>query len=306
MDAISVSVRRGDVVESRHRVHAALVRDGQLEEAWGDPELVTHMRSAAKPFQALGLVRDAPDLPDEELAIACASHEALPEQLAAVEALVARAAASEADLECGPVGGSPLRHGCSGKHAGMLLRCRRNGWERQGYRLAGHPLQDEITADVSRASSLAPEDLATAVDGCGVVTFAMPLRTMALMFARSVRGDLPGGERVVEAFRRHPRLIGGPQAHDTLAMEAVPGAIAKRGAEGLLCVGLPDGAGLALKAEDGATRAAGAALGSLLGIEALNPQRLTNSRGDDVGEILAAGREIRSGAFPQAVIESAP
>lgn len=79
MEAISVSVRRGDVVESRHRVHAVLMRDGEVAEAWGDPALVTHMRSAAKPFQALGLARDARDLPTEEFAIACASHEALPE-----------------------------------------------------------------------------------------------------------------------------------------------------------------------------------------------------------------------------------
>jgi L-asparaginase II len=289
MEGISVSVRRGDVVESRHRVHAVLVRDGQVAEAWGDPELVTHMRSAAKPFQALGVARDAKDLSAEELAIACASHEALPEQLAAAEALLARAGASEDDLECGSVEGLRLRHNCSGKHAGMLLRCRLNGWEHKGYRLPGHPLQEEIRADVAGASGLPKDELGTAVDGCGVVAFAMPLRAMAVMFSRLVGGELPGGERVVSAMRAHPRLIGGPDAHDTLAMVAVPGAIAKRGAEGVLCIGLPDGAGLALKAEDGAGRAVGAALGILLGIDELRAQAVRNSRGDEVGEIVATG-----------------
>jgi L-asparaginase II len=282
---ISVSVRRGAVVESSHRVHAVLVRDGEVAEAWGDPGLVTHMRSAAKPFQALGLARDAPDLPTEELAIACASHEALPEQLAAVEALLARAEASEQDLECGPVGGLRVRHNCSGKHAGMLLRCRLNGWPREGYRLSGHPLQEEIRADVAAASGV--DELGAAVDGCGVVAFAMPLRAMALMFARLAGGELPGSGPVVEAMRSRPRLVGGPTAHDTLAMVALPGLVAKRGAEGVLCAALPDGSGLALKVEDGSGRAAGAALGAFLEIPTLNPQPLRNSRGDEVGEIVA-------------------
>jgi L-asparaginase II len=282
-------VRRGGVVESRHRVHAVLVRDDQVVEAWGDAGLVTHMRSAAKPFQALGLARDATDLPAEELAIACASHEALPEQLAAVEALLARAGASEDDLECGPAGGSRLRHNCSGKHAGMLLRCRLNGWSQRDYRLAGHPLQDEILADVAEASGSSAQDLQTGVDGCGVVAFAMPLRAMALMFSRLVMGGVAGAGRVAGAMRAHPSLVGGPAAHDTLAMQARAGAIAKRGAEGVLCVGLPDGSGLALKAEDGAGRAAGAALGSLLGIPTLERRPVRNSRGEEVGEIVASG-----------------
>ena len=150
------------------------------------------MRSAAKPFQALGLARDAPDLPAEELAIACASHEALPEHLAAVEALLGRSGASDDDLECGPVGGLRVRHNCSGKHAGMLLRCSLNGWQRKGYRLAGHPLQEEIRADVADASSLAEGDLETAIDGCGVVAFAVPLRALALMFSRLAWASSPG------------------------------------------------------------------------------------------------------------------
>jgi L-asparaginase II len=276
-------------VEASHRVDAVAVRDGEVVEAWGNPDLVTHMRSAAKPFQALGLARDESELPIEELAIACASHEALPPQVAAVEALLARAAASERDLECGGENESRIRHNCSGKHAGMLLRCRLNGWERRGYRLAGHPLQDEIRAEVAAAAAMSPEELGTGVDGCGVVAFAMPLRRMAVMFSRLVRGELPGSGPVVAAMRAHPRLIGGPTAHDTLLMEALPGAIAKRGAEGVLCAGLPDGTGLALKVEDGANRAVGVAAGALLGVAALVRRPVENSRGDEVGEIVPTG-----------------
>jgi L-asparaginase II len=289
VDVISVAVRRGGIVEAIHRVDAVAVRDREVVEAWGDPDLVTHMRSAAKPFQALGLARDEPELPVEELAIACASHEALPPQLAAVQALLARAAASESDLECGGENESRIRHNCSGKHAGMLLRCRLNGWERSGYRLAGHPLQEEIRGEVAAATEIPAKELGTGVDGCGVVAFAMPLRRMALMFSRLVRGELAGSESVVAAMRAQPGLIGGPIVHDTLVMEALPGAIAKRGAEGVLCVGLPDGTGIALKAEDGANRAVAVAAGALLGIARLERQPVTNSRGEEVGEIVATG-----------------
>jgi L-asparaginase II len=289
VDALSVAVRRGGIVEAIHRVHAVAVRNGDVVESWGDPDLVTHMRSAAKPFQALGLARDQPELPEEELAIACASHEALPPQLAAVGALLVRAAATESDLECGGENESRIRHNCSGKHAGMLLRCRLNGWERRGYRLAGHPLQEEIRTEVAAAAGLPSEELGTGVDGCGVVAFAMPLRRMALMFSRLVRGEPPGSERVVAAMRAQPRLIGGPTAHDTLLMEAMPGSVAKRGAEGVLCIGLPDGTGIALKVEDGANRAVGVAAGALLGIASLERQPVRNSRGDEVGEIVPSG-----------------
>lgn len=289
MDALSVTVRRGDAVEAEHRVHAVVVRGGEAAESWGDPELMTHMRSAAKPIQALGLARDVPDLPSEELAIACASHEALPEQLAAVEALLERAGAGEDDLECGPRRGLRIRHNCSGKHAGMLLRCGLNGWERTGYRLGGHPLQEQIRAEVARITGIGATELGTGVDGCGVVAFAIPLRAMALAFARLAAGELTESERVAAAMREHPRLVGGPSAHDTLVMESLPGAIAKRGAEGVLCVALPDGSGLAVKSEDGADRAAGSVVGLLLGIETLARSPVSNSRGEEVGEIVPTG-----------------
>src|SRR3954466_5801533 len=123
MDTISVAVRRGRVVEGRHRIHAVAVQDGRVVESAGDPELVTFMRSSAKPIQALPLARAREDLDDRDLAIASASHLADDDQLAAVEALLAKAPATEDDLECGPFEGSKLKHNCSGKHAGMLALC---------------------------------------------------------------------------------------------------------------------------------------------------------------------------------------
>ena len=289
---ISVLVRRGDTVESVHRVHAAAVRDGELEAAAGDPDLFTFMRSSAKPLQALPLARGYPDLADYELAIASASHLADPDQLAAAQSLLARAHAREDDLECGPEGDPPRRinHNCSGKHAGMLAVCRARGWPTQGYRLPEHPLQQEMLDVIRHASG--EDEPATAVDGCGVVTFALPLRAMAHAFAQLE--SLEGGRRVAEAMRARPELIRGERAADTMLMRALPGWVAKGGAEGLMCAA-GGGVGIALKAEDGAARALRPALAAFLGglghavPTEFGVVSVANSRGEYVGAIVAAG-----------------
>ncbi len=287
MDGINVAVTRGGLVESRHRAHAVVVRGGEIVESWGDPELVAFVRSAAKPLQALPLVPY--DLPQEELAIACASHEARPDQLVAVRALLERAGVSTDDLECGAEHGSRLRHNCSGKHAGFLFLAGRRGWDTQGYRLPEHPLQQEIKGLVAEAVGRPPGELATAVDGCGVPTFALSLAEMARLFAGLVQGEPPGAETVVAAMTEHPELVGGPQAVDTLVMRALPGAVAKRGAEGVLCAGLPDGTGVALKVEDGAYRAVYAAAGLVLALPELAERPVYSSRGEVVGTVSAEG-----------------
>jgi L-asparaginase len=278
-------VERGGVVESRHRVHFVSVRDGDVIEARGDPELVTFMRSAAKPLQALLVVREYPDLSDEEVAIACASHGARPEQLDAVKKVLARAWATEEELECGPVDGSRLRHNCSGKHAGMLAVCAARGWPRENYRLRAHPLQEAILAEIAELAGVPAGEIPLAVDGCGVVTFALPLRRMALAFARLARGEPEGSDRVVASMTAHPELVEGPGWAATEVMLAMPGALAKGGAEGALCVGLADGTGIAFKAEDGATRAVLPAAAHALGIAAHVQVPIENSRGDEVGRL---------------------
>lgn len=286
MDPITVAVERGGIVESRHRVHAVKLRDGRVTEAWGDPHLVTFMRSAAKPLQALPLVRAYESLPEEEVAIACASHGAAPEQLEAVKHLLARSWSSEEDLECGPVEGSRLRHNCSGKHAGMLAVCAARGWPKRGYRLPDHPLQQEIASLVAEAAG-AEDELPAATDGCGVVTFAMPLDRMATAFSRLAQEELEGAARITEAMTALPELVEGAGRTATEVMKALSGAVAKGGAEGLLCVGLPDGTAFALKAEDGASRPLSPAAGHVLSVPSLESSSVENSRGDVVGSVFA-------------------
>ena len=291
-EPITVAVRRGETVESRHRVHAVAVQDGTVIAEAGDGSFLTFMRSAAKPIQALPLTRALPELGEEELAIACASHLAGSEQLAAVRSLLAKAPAGEDELECGAVGDppAPINHNCSGKHAGMLALCRAHGWDSRGYRLPDHACQHAMLAEVARASDLDEDELETAVDGCGVVTFSLPLERMALAFARLERLD--GGDRVAAAMRAHPALIRGPDADDTNIMRAHEGWIAKGGAEGLICAAGPRGLGVAVKIEDGNGRAVGPAVAAFLAglgypVEKLERAAVENSRGEVVGEIRA-------------------
>jgi L-asparaginase II len=282
-EPIRVTVLRGETVESVHRVHAVAVRDGEIVASAGDPGFVTFMRSAAKPIQAMPLSRAREDLDDRDLAIASASHLADEEQLEAVRALLAKAPAKADDLECGPFDGSKLKHNCSGKHAGMLALCHARGWPTEGYRLPDHPCQQAMLAEVARLTGT--DEIPTAVDGCGVVTFALPLHTLARAFA-----GIDG--RVADAMRAHPELIRGPQSPDTNLMQAFPGWIAKGGAEALICAASADGLSLALKVEDGTQRALRPALGSFLGSLGLDgsgfgPTPVRNSRDEVVGEVRA-------------------
>jgi L-asparaginase II len=292
---LAIDLRRGGTIESRHRVHAVAVREGAVVSAAGDPRLVTFMRSAAKPLQALPLARAREDLDEAQLAIACASHLADAAQLEAVRSLLAAAPASEDELECGPAGSPPQRinHNCSGKHAGMLTLCRAHGWQSAGYRLPRHAVQAAMLGEVASAAEVDVSSIATAVDGCGVVTFALSLERIAHAFSRL--DGLRGGGRVSEAMRARPELIRGEGAADTELMRALPGWIAKGGAEGLFCAAGPDGTGIALKCEDGSGRPLKPALAVLLdriGMkldESFRHVAVHNSRREVVGEILAVG-----------------
>jgi L-asparaginase II len=293
-EPIVVEVRRGGAVEAVHRVHAVGVRAGEIVAVAGDPGLTCFMRSSSKPLQALPLVRAREDLPDDELAIACASHHDTPEQVAAVRALLARAEATEDDLELGLQEGRPperIHNNCSGNHAGMLALCRARGWPTAGYRLPEHPVQVACRDAHAEAAEVEPDSLGTGTDGCGIVTFELTLERMAHAFSRLE--SLPGGARVAAAMRARPDLVGGPDGADFLLMSGAPGWLAKGGAEGLLCAAGPDGTGVALKTEDGASRAHAPALAAFLGglgvdLPQFAARPVLDTRRERVGEVVTA------------------
>ena len=319
---IRIQVERGRWLESEHRVHA-VVCDGAGEAlaAWGDPDRVTWMRSAVKPFQALPLVEDGVveslGLSDEELAVTCASHDGEPGHLERVAGLLRKAGLTEDALECGahpPMGkvaaralarsgGDPRRihNNCSGKHAGMLALAVHHGWRTEGYRDPAHPVQLRMLTEVERWTGIPKDRIGTAVDGCGVVCFAVPLRSAARGLARfvsaGVRGEKAG--RIVDVMVANPFLAAGSGRLCTKIMEVTAGRIlVKVGAEGVYVAASTDGArALALKVEDGARRAAEAALMGLLHehgllsrgeLEALEPFSapvVWNTLGEVVGRI---------------------
>ena len=291
---LEVVVRRGSVVEARHRVHAVAWRDGAIIEQAGDPRLVSFLRSSSKPIQALPLVRAREDLDSREIAIACASHRAEPAQLDAARRLLAKAPARERELECGIQEGRPpdsLHHNCSGKHAGMLALCRARGWRSEGYTHGAHRVQRAIASAHAEAAEVHEDSMPTAVDGCGVLTFALSLERTAGAFARIPA--LPGGERIAEAMRVHPELVGGAGQADTDLMRALPGWLAKGGAEGLMGAADGEGLGVALKVEDGSHRPMRPALHAFFGRLGLELPAdfarvpVLNAHGEDVGEVVS-------------------
>lgn len=318
-----VEVVRGAVVESRHRVHVAVVdAEGRLRAYAGDPDLVTFVRSSAKPLQALAMVEDgAADrfgLTDEEIAIACGSHSGTPAHLRIVESILAKVGLDAEALACGPhlpfhegtvrelqeAGLEPVRlhNNCSGKHAGMLALARARGWETQGYNRPEHPVQWRMLDEIARWARLPPEGIALGNDGCGVVCFALPLRHMALAFAGvagAVRRGERGPSRVVGAMLAHPEMVAGEGRLCTELMRRAEGRVfAKIGAEGVYCVGVPGAElGIALKVEDGAARAVAPAVLAVLreldliseddlgAMHALVYPDVVNTRGEVVGQL---------------------
>ena len=267
-----VDVVRSGFVESVHRGSVAVTGGDGRVVAWaGDPELRVNARSCMKPLQAavtLSLVDDP--LSDAEIAVMCASHNGEPQHIQQVEAILRRAGLGSEHLRCPSArpmdpeldrsasGPDRRYHNCSGKHAGMLLACARQGWDPETYRSPEHPLQQRILEAVRTATG---EEPSIGVDGCGVPVHAITLRGMATIFARlanpAALGELGGpARRAVAAMRAEPYLVAGRERLDTDAMTTVPHLLVKSGAEGLGSAALLDRTlGIAVKTEDGAHRA---------------------------------------------------
>jgi L-asparaginase II len=343
---VLVEVTRGDRVESRHRGSVAVVSpDGTRIASVGDPAEFIYLRSSAKPFQLAPFVAsgrfDEYGLGSEALAIMAASHSGEDRHVRLVQEILRRAGLTSSVLQNqvhAPYdtetahrllrdGEKPnaLRGNCSGKHAGMVLFAKASGWPIESYWHADHPVQRQALETISALSDVAAEEIAVAVDGCGVSTFGMPLNGLAVAFARladpSAVADPPlrsALTRIRDAMMSHPELVAGERRRiDTAVMRAYPKrVVSKGGAEGVLAMGLPPGAlldsapfgpgpmGIAATIEDGNwARRAGdvASIGVLRQVglaEDPLPERLRafaappmlDPRGEASGEVRAAFR----------------
>jgi L-asparaginase II len=335
---VLVEVRRGAIVEARHRgAILAVEPDGRVVAQIGDGDLITSTRSTIKPIQAIPFITsgaaDRFNITPRELAIACASHDGEPIHTETVVGLLARIGLDESALRCGvqrPYSeetaralerdGQPftqLHNNCSGKHTGMLATAVHRGLAIADYIAPDHPVQRQIIATFARIAGLG-EAPPTAIDGCSAPTFGVPLRALALAFARLAN---PAGapadtldvnvaeaaKQIIAAMIAHPELIGGTRGVlDTDLMRAARGAlVSKIGAEAVYSIGVfpcerfPLGLGIAIKIEDGASRALGpTVIETLAQLGALDPSQqselaayhrpaVQNRRGLLVGEVRA-------------------
>ena len=326
VNPVLVELTRGGVVESVHRGAIAVCDPaGRVVKCLGAIAAPVFARSSLKPFQALPLVAsgaaDAFGVTDAELALACASHSSEPGHVEAVRAWLARIGAGDADLVCGPhwprhepamqamlrAGEKPARvhNNCSGKHTGFLTLARHLQAPLAGYERPDHAVQRAVFAAVEALCGVDPVTGPMGSDGCAAPIPAFPLVALARGMARFAEsaeaGDYAGAAgRIVRAMAAHGWMVAGTGRSCTDLMAELGGAIVKTGAEGVFVAALPaEGLGIALKIDDGATRAAETAIVTVLSaLGALGagsvaarrhgPGPLHNYRGDVVGERRAA------------------
>jgi L-asparaginase II len=282
-----LELTRGNIVESTHFGSIAVVdSNGRLLAWYGEPKLVTFMRSSAKPFQALPFIEHGGDrtfhLTSKEIAIICASHEGTDEHVEVIKGIQAKVGVSESDLLCGThllshlptieamrTRGervSPNRNNCSGKHTGMLAHARMRGLPIADYVNPEHPIQKSILETVSEMCGIEADRVEIGTDGCSAPNFAMPLSNAALGFARLCDPRSLSQERatacrrITSAMMANPVMVSGVGRFDTRVMEVCSKRIlVKGGAEGYQAMGVMPGAlgaespgiGIVFKVSDG-------------------------------------------------------
>src|SRR3954452_10665032 len=251
-NAILAEMTRGNWVENRHRGAFAVVdAQGRIIASAGDIDRPIFPRSAVKSMQAIALVTsgaiDKFELSDEELALACASHQGEDFHVAGVTSFLGHIGLSISDLECGAhaptfaaareklrdSGQSPsaVHNNCSGKHSGMLAVAEALGVPTAHYIDRDHPVQVEVRSGIE---TILHEPLNTdrcGTDGCSIPTWAAPLHGFATGFARMATGEgLPddfaaGAKRIFDAATSHPELVGGTGSLDSEVMRAFAGGV---------------------------------------------------------------------------------
>jgi L-asparaginase II len=258
-----VEVVRSGFVESTHQARMLTVdAAGEPVAVHGAVHVPASPRSAMKPLQALGMLRNGLALEGELLALACASHSGEPFHVDGVRKILAGAGLDESALGCPddyPFDRAVAEHGrvymnCSGKHAAMLATCVLNDWPLTGYLEPAHPLQRVIRATVEELTG--ERVAATGVDGCGAPLFFVSMVGVTRAFRALPLGPAGSFERrIFDAMRTNPEMTSGTIRPEAELMRAVPGLMVKVGAEGFEAFVYEDGSAGAIKVEDGAQRA---------------------------------------------------
>jgi L-asparaginase II len=303
-DPILVEVVRCGFVESVHRGRVAVTNpDGSLAMSLGAESAQMYPRSSCKPLQAVGMVRAGLNLPGELLALVAASHSGEQFHVDGVRRILASSDLDESALRTPPdwpvddlakeeairAGGrkTSVAMNCSGKHAGMIATAVLNAWPVNSYLESDHPVQLAILQTI--------EDLAgelanrVAVDGCGAPLFAISLYGLARSFGRLASATEGAEAAVATAIRSFPEWTSGTRRDELQLHRAIPGLVAKAGAEAVYAVGLPDGRGVAIKISDGYPRARAVAMAGVLQRLGFDHRTLMEQAS---GSVLGGGRRV--------------
>jgi L-asparaginase II len=264
---VLAKVTRGDLVESLHLGHLIVLNaDGSTYLSKGSPELPIYPRSAIKSLQAAAMLKAGLKVDVDELAIVCASHSGSQKHIDLVTKMLTTRDISISQLKnavdkplgekekisWGDKAPSQLAQNCSGKHAGMLITCKQNGWDMATYLDLNHPLQIAIKNEIEE---LAGEKVTeVSIDGCGAPLFAISLIGLARSISNLVKSNEAVHKQIVTACTTYPELVAGEGRLTTRMMEAVPGLFMKEGAEGVQICALSDGRMIAIKIIDGSWR----------------------------------------------------
>lgn len=280
----AVLISRGEITESSHRAHIAVVDShGNIIASLGNPNAVTFARSTAKLMQAIPVIEsgaaDDYGLTDSEIALLCASHNGEHAHVDKAQSILHKAHKTPEHLQCGAhspyyapaakalreAGIAPvaLHNNCSGKHSGMLALCTKLNVSSDNYLSIEHPVQQLMLKTVSEMVGVPAEDIPLGIDGCGVPVFGMPISALALGYCRLGHPDelaeprKQACKRILKSVKENPFFLAGSERFDTRLIEVTGGRIiGKMGAEGVFALTVPDqGLGVVIKIEDGSLRA---------------------------------------------------
>lgn len=290
---IIVNITRGSCIESYHRAHAIVVdSSGCIAARWGNPNLEIFPRSAIKPLQAISLLETGAaehfKFSDSEIALVCSSHSGEAQHITLIQALLSRIGCFESNLQCGPhwpmdiessnvmlqsgIIPSRVHNNCSGKHAGFLATASYLNESLENYVAQNHPVQTRVYRTLCEMGGCELSQTSRGVDGCGIPVYGMPLVSMALGLARIAdpsglsKSRQAAAKKIFVAMANNSVLIAGTGRFDTIAVTSGCGAfVCKGGAEGVHGASIAkSGLGIAVKVEDGGTRASEVAIAAIL------------------------------------------
>ena len=286
MSEILIKEFRGNIVENVHRGSIAVVSStGDTIAYLGDIEKQTFMRSASKPIQVLptllaGLHRRF-NLTEENVAMFNSSHWGSNHHIFVLEEISRKTGIDPEDMIMKPCsstsasalakkltdqsrlhprdGKSKLQHCCSGKHFSLMLLQRELTGKTSGYEQKDSPVQRQIINFISMLSQTPTFKIGLGIDGCGVPVFALPLRSIAMSYAKlmdpfSLSNELRETiDYNFSCIHKYPEKIndyGTPSYY----INQNPDLIMKDGSRGVICMAIKSmKLGIAVKLEDGWT-----------------------------------------------------